>query len=154
MAILVQLPEFRKNKVDHKLLELVMMNAYPGIMMNPEGTHLKAIQGHTLDTLDINQLYEKIVSIAHYYNHPLWQGGVAPDTLLVEISHENNLDNSKRMGTFTPSISKISHTMKAVRGTAQQDFGTSNVTICVLVSMKALFEFSPKVDMYLSLIHI
>ena len=127
-----------------------MMHARPRIMMNAEHTKLKAIQGHTLDTLDINQLYEKIISIAHYANHPLWQGGVAPDTLVVEISHENYLDNWKRMGTVTPSISKKFHTMKAVRGTAPQDFGTSNVIICVFVSMKALFEFSLKIDMYIA----
>ena len=85
----VQLPEFKKYNIDAKLLEVIMMHARPRIMMNAEHTKLKAIQGHTLDTLDFNQLYEKIISIAHYYNHPLWQGGVAPDTLVVEISHEN-----------------------------------------------------------------
>ena len=76
----------------------------------------------------------------------MW-GGVAQDTLVVEISHENYLDDWKRVGTFTPSIRKRFHTMKAVRGTAPQDFGTSNVIICVFVSMKALFEFSPKIDL-------
>ena len=40
--------------------------------------------------------------------------------------------------------------MRAVRGTAPQDFGTSNVILCVFVSMKALFEFSPKIDMYIT----
>ena len=70
MAILVQLPEFKKNNIDAKLLEVIMMHARPRIMMNAEHTKLKAIQGHTLDTLDINQLYEKIISISHYVLQP------------------------------------------------------------------------------------
>ena len=47
VAILVQLPELKRNSVDFKLLELIMMHAQSGIMMNDEGTKLKAIQGHT-----------------------------------------------------------------------------------------------------------
>ena len=71
VAILVQLPEFRRNNLDAKPREVIMMHAQPRIMMNAEGTKLKAIQGHTLDRLDIYQLYEKIASIAHYVHHPL-----------------------------------------------------------------------------------
>ena len=79
----------------------------------------------------------------------MW-GGNPPDTLVVEISNENYLDNWKRMDTFTPGISKRIHTMRAARGTGPQDFGTSNVILCVFVSMKSLFEFSPKIDMYIA----
>ena len=79
----------------------------------------------------------------------MW-GGNPPDTLVVEIGNENYLDNWKGMNTFTPSINKRVRTMRAARGTAPQDFGTSNVILYVFVSMKALFEFSPKIDMYIT----
>ena len=150
VAILVQLPEFRKNKVDHKLLELVMMNAYPGIMMNPEGTHLKAIQGHTLERFDIDQLHEKLNTTEQYVHHPLWRNEDPPDQLVFELSNENYMDNRRRMGTFAPSVNKRFHTMKAVRGTARQDFGATNVTLCVYIRMRALFEFRPNIEMYIT----
>ena len=77
--------------------------------MNAEGAKLKAIQGHTLDRFDINQLYEKITSVEHYVHHPLWRGEDAPDQLVFEINHENYLDNRKRMGTFSPSVNEVSY---------------------------------------------
>ena len=40
--------------------------------------------------------------------------------------------------------------MRAVRGTVPRDFCTSNVILYVFVSMKALFEFSPEIDMYIT----
>ena len=150
VAILAQLPEFRRNNVDAKLLKVITMHAQPGIMMNAGCTKLKAIQGHTLDRFDINQLYEKIESIDHYVHHSLWRGEDAPDQLVFELGHENYMDNWKRMGTFSPSINKRFHTMKAVLGTAQQDFGAANVTICLFISMKALFDIRPSIEMYIT----
>ena len=118
VAILVQSPEFRKNNVDAKLLEVIMMHAQPRILINFEGIKLKAIQGHTLEALerfDINQRYEKISTVDQYVHHPLWRDEDAPDQLVFELSHENYMDNWKRMGTFSPSINNIFHAMKAVR---------------------------------------
>ena len=40
--------------------------------------------------------------------------------------------------------------MEAVRGTAQQYFGATNVTICLFISMMALFEFRPNIEMYIA----
>ena len=117
VTILVQLPEFKKHNINANFLEAIMMHARPRLMLNAEQTKTRAIQGHTLDTLDLNQLYGKILSVSQYYNHQMW-GGNPPDTLVVEISNENYLDNWKRKNTFTPSINKRIHTMRAVRGTA------------------------------------
>ena len=110
VAILIQLPEFRKNKVDHKILELVMMSALPGIMMSPDGTRLKAIQGHTLEWFDIDRLYERINTLEEYANHPLWRGEDPPDQLVFELNNENHLDNWRRMGSFAPRVTKRFHT--------------------------------------------
>eukprot|EP00919_Chromeraceae_sp_WS-2016_P019593 GHVR01046686.1.p1 GENE.GHVR01046686.1~~GHVR01046686.1.p1 ORF type:complete len:271 (-),score=26.56 GHVR01046686.1:46-858(-) len=141
VAILVRLPEFRKNNVDHKILELVMMSAYPRIMMNPEGTYFKAIQGHTLEWFDICRLYEKLNTPEEYVNHPLWRNEDPPDQLVFELSNENHLDHWRRLGSFAPSVTKRFHTMKAVRGTARQEFGAKNVTLCLYISVRALFGF-------------
>ena len=149
-AILVQLLEFRKNKVDHKILELVMMSAFPRIMMSPDGTCLKAIQGHTLEWFDIDRLYEKINTVEEYVNHPLWRCENPPDQLVFELNNENHLGNWRRMGSFAPRINKRFHTMKAVRGTVRQVFGAKNVTLCVYISARALFEFESKIEMYIT----
>ena len=71
VAILVQLPEFKKRRIDHRILELIMMSAHPGIMVNPDGTCVKAIQGHSSEWFDIDQLYEKVDTPEEYANHPL-----------------------------------------------------------------------------------
>ena len=84
------------------------MHARPRLMLNAEQTKIRAIQGHTLDILDLNQLYEKILSVSQFYNHQMW-GGNPPDTLVVEISNENYSDNWKRMDTFNPSINEGSY---------------------------------------------
>ena len=150
VAILVQLPEFRKDRVDHKILELVMMSAYPRIMMSPDGTHLKAIQGHTLEWFDIDRLYEKLNTPEEYVNHPLWRNEDPPDQLVFELSNENHLGNWRRMGSFAPGLRKRFHTMKAVRGTARQEFGATNVTPCLYISVRALFEFRPNIEMHIT----
>ena len=144
VAILVQLPEFKKRRADHRVLELIMMSAYPRIMVNPDGTCVKAIQGHSLEWFDIDQLYEKVGTPEEYANHPLWQGEDPPDQLVFELSNENHLDQWRRLGTFAPSVVKRYHTMKAVGGTAQQYFGAKNVILCVYISVRALYEFKPR----------
>ena len=80
----------------------------------------------------------KILFIPFFERHPLW-GGNSPDMLVVEISNENSLDNWKRMGMFKPSLSRKIHTMRAIRGTGPQDFGTANIILYAYVRMKDLF---------------
>ena len=70
--------------------------------------------------------------------------------MAVEISNENALDNWKRMGMFKPSLNRKIHTMRAIRGTDPQDFGTANIILYAYVRMKDLFEFKPKIEMYIT----
>ena len=56
VAVLVQLPEFKRHKIDHRVLEIIMMNAYPRIMTNEDGDRVKAIQGHSLEWFDIDKI--------------------------------------------------------------------------------------------------
>ena len=125
-----------------------MVSAHPRIMMDPAGVRLKGIQGHPLEWFDIDRLYEKIHTVEDYVHHPLWRGEDAPDQFAFEINNENYLGTWRRMGSFAPGINKRFHTMKAVRGTARQEFGAKNVTLCVYISMRALFGFGPKIEMY------
>ena len=69
---------------------------------------------------------------------------------MVEISTENSLDNWERMGLFKPSLNRKIHTMRAIRGTDPQDFGTATIILYAYVRMKDLFEFRPKIDMYIT----
>ena len=150
VAILVQLPELIKNSVTPELLELVMMHARSRFMMNDDCTKLRAIQGHTLDRFDVNQLYEKITDKGYYVHHPMWGGADPPNQLVYELNHENYMDNWKTMGTFAPSVSQKFHIMKVVHGTAQQNFGAANVTICLFISMNALLDLMPNIEMYIT----
>ena len=95
-------------------------------------------------------MYEKINTLEEYANHPLWQGENPPDHVVFEISNENHLDHWKRLGSFAPSITKRFHTMKAVRGTARQEFGAKYVVLCVYISVRALFELKPNIEMYIT----
>ena len=112
-----------------------MMSAYSRIVMSPDGTRLRAIQGHTLEWFDIDRLYEKINTPEEYVNHPLWRNEDPPDQLVFELNNENHLDNWRRMGSFAPSLTKRFHIMKAVRGTARQEFGATNVTLCLYIGV-------------------
>ena len=40
--------------------------------------------------------------------------------------------------------------MKAIVGTARQDFGSANITMYAYVRMEDLFDFTPKIDMYIT----
>ena len=51
-AMLVQLPEFKKHKIDERILEVILMHGRTRLMLNADKTKIRAIQGHTLDTLD------------------------------------------------------------------------------------------------------
>ena len=151
VVILVQLPELKRNSVNVELLELIMMHAQSRIMMNDEGTKLKAIQGHTLmNRFDINLLYKEIKSMDHYVHRPMWRNADPPDQLVYELNHENYMGNWKRVGTFAPSVSQKFHTMEAVHGTAQQNLCAANVTICLFISMKALLDLMPNIEMYIT----
>ena len=78
VAILVQLHGFKKHNIDAKILEVIMMHGRARLMMSADQTKIKAIQAHTLDILDYNKLYEKILSIPFFELHPMW-GGNPPD---------------------------------------------------------------------------
>ena len=150
MAILVQLPDFKKNNVTPALLELILMHARSRLMTNDDCTKIKAIRGHTLDRFGADKLHEKIQDEEHYVHHPMWRGlEDPPDHLVFELSNENYMDNWKRMGTFVPSISQKFHTMRVVKGTAKQNFGSSNVTICLFISTNTLLDLIPNIEMYI-----
>ena len=118
------------------------------LMLNADQTKIRAIQGHTLDILDYNKLYEKILSIPFFEHHRLW-GGNTPDMAVVEISNEPALDSWKRMGVYKPSLNKKIHTMKGIRGTDPHSFGSANIILHAYVRMKDLFEYNPKIEMYI-----
>ena len=40
--------------------------------------------------------------------------------------------------------------MRAVGGTVKQEFGAKNIVLYAYLSVKALFEHSPKIDMYIT----
>lgn len=118
VAVFIQLPEMRL-KIDQRVLELILMSASPRIMTNDSGDRIRAIQGHSLERFHIDELYENINTLEEYVHHPLWEGGDAPDQLVFEFTHENHLDQWRRVGTFVPSIVRRFHTMRAVCGTVK-----------------------------------
>ena len=110
----------KRHKIDHRVLELILMSANPRIMTNESGDRVKAIQGHSLEWFDIDVLYEKINTLEEYVHHSLREGEDPPDQLVFELTNENHLDQWRRAGTFVPSIVKRFHTMRAVGGTVKQ----------------------------------
>ena len=103
-----------------------------------------------MEWFDIDLLYEKINTHEEYVHHSLWEGEDPPDQLVFELSNENHLDQWRRAGTFVPSIAKRFHTSRAVGGTVKQEFGAKNIVLYAYLSVKALFEHSPKIDMYIT----
>ena len=146
---LAQLPHFRKHKIDQRILEVILMHGRTRLMTNADKTKVRAIQGHTLEILDLNKLYENISSTSFFKNHRLW-GGYTPDMVVVEITNEPALGSWKRLGLYKPSLHKKIHTMRAVKGTDPQNFGSANITLYAYVRMQDLFEFNPEIEMYIS----
>jgi hypothetical protein len=149
VAVLIQLPQFRQWNIDDKILEVILMHGRQRLMLNSDKTKIRAIQGHTLEKFDYDLLYERIISIPFFNKWPGW-GGNTPNMAVVEITNDPVLDHWKRTGLYKPSIQKRIHTMKAVVGTIQMDFGTANITMYAYVRMKDLLEFKPKVEMYIT----
>ena len=132
VSMLVQLPLFRQWKIDQHVLEVILMHSRTRIMTNADKTKVRAIQGHTLETLELERLYENITTISLFKNHHLW-GGNTPTMAVVEISNDPALDSWKRLGVFKPSLHKKIHTMKAIVGTDRQNFGSANITLYAYV---------------------
>ena len=149
VAMLVQLPDFRKHEIDERVLQVILMHGRTRLMLNTDKTKIRAIQGHALDTLDYNRLYENIISIPFFEKHRLW-GGNTPDMVVVEIPSEPALDSRKRLGVYKPSLHKKIHTMRAIRGTDPRNLGSANITLYAYVRMKDLFEYNPKIEMYIA----
>ena len=59
VAMLVQLPQFKKWNIDDKVLEVIMMHGRQRLMLNHDKTKIRAIQGHTLDLFEYDRLYER-----------------------------------------------------------------------------------------------
>ena len=95
--MLVQLPQFRQWKIDAKILEVILMHGRQRLMLNADKTKIRAIQGHTLEKFDYDQLYERIISIPFFTNWHGW-GGNTPNMAVVEINNDPVLDHWKRTG--------------------------------------------------------
>ena len=149
VAMLIQLPQFKKWNIDNKVLEVILKHGRQRLMLNHDKIKIRAIQGHTLDLFDYDRLYERIISIPFFENWNGW-GGNTPDMAVVEITGEPVLDHWKRSGSLRPNVNKKIHTMKAVVGTIQLNFGSANITMYAYVRMGDLFAYNPKIDMYIT----
>ena len=150
VAVFIQLPEMLRFKIDQRVLELILMSHSPRIMTNDSGDRIRAIQGHSLERFDTDELYEKVNTLEEYVHHPKWGDRDAPDQLVLEFTNENHLDQWRRLGTFVPSVVRRFHTMRAVCGTVKQEFGAKNIVLYAFLSVQALLEHSPKLDVYIT----
>ena len=82
VAMLVQLPQFKKWNIDKKVLEVIMMHGRQRLMLNHDKTKIRAVQGHTLDLFEYDRLYERIISIPFFENWREW-GGNTPNMAVV-----------------------------------------------------------------------
>ena len=85
VAMLIQLPQFKKWNIDNKVLEVIMMHGRQRLMLNHDKTKIRAVQGHTLDLFEYDRLYERIISIPFFENWREW-GGNTPNMAVVELS--------------------------------------------------------------------
>ena len=145
----MQLPQFKRLGINEKFLEVIMMHGRPRLMLNHDKTKIRAIQGHTLGTLEYDRLYDKIISIPFFQQWRGW-GGNTPDMVVVELKSEPTLVNWRRLGLLRPSINGRIHTMKAVVGTNELNHVAANVTMYAYVRIQDLFECQPKIDMYIT----
>ena len=150
VAVFIQLPEMRNVRIDQHVVELVLKSRNPRIMTNASGDRIRAIQGHTLEQFNISELYIKISTHEDFVNHPEWVGRGVPDNLVLEISNENHLDQWRRIGTFPPRLRYRFHTMRAVCGTGEQEFGAKHIVFYASISVEALFEHIAKIDIYVT----
>ena len=150
VAVFIQLPEMRDLSIDQRVIELVFKSNNPRIMTNASGDRIRAIQGHTLEQFNISELYDEINILEDYINHPKWARRGVPDHLVLEISNENHFVQWKRLGTFLPSQRSKFHTMREVCGIVKQEFGAKNVIFYAFLSVEALFEHVPKIDIYIT----
>ena len=81
VAVLVQLPQFVNKGINEKFLEVIMMHGRQRLMLNKYKTKIRAIQGHTLSTLEYDKLYERIISIPFFQNWRDW-GGNTPNMVI------------------------------------------------------------------------
>ena len=103
-----------------------------------------------MEQFGISERYEKISTLEDCVHHPKWGGKDAPDQLVLEITNENHLNQWARLGTYHPSLVRRLHTMRAVCGTGKQEFGAKNVILYAFLSVKAIFEHIPKIDIYIT----
>ena len=72
-------------------------------MTNASGDRFRAIQGHTLEQLNISEQYDKIKTLENYINHPKWVGRGVPDHLVLEITNDH-LSGKDQVPTIQASI--------------------------------------------------
>ena len=151
VAIFIQLPQMKRDRIDQSVIELVLMSSSPRIMTNANEDCIRAIQGHTLEQFDISELYEKISTLEDYVRHQKWTGRInAPDQLVLEMTNESHPNQWRRLETYLPSQYRRFHTMRAVCGTGSQEFGAKNVVSYAFLSVKSIFDNIPKIDIYIA----
>ena len=126
-----------------------MMHGRQRLMLNNDRTKIRAIQGHTLSTLEYDKLYERIISIPFFQNWRGW-GGNTPNMVIVELKNEPTLMNWRRLGLLKPSVNARIHTMKAIVGTDELNHVATDVTMYAYVRIRDLFEYHPRIDMYIT----